>query len=82
MKRIILLSSFAVACVLGACSSAADVTCDVVWQDADENPLGMGTIVYEELDDVDMGVDMCKEDQADEADRPADTQRFVCNCST
>ena len=82
MKRIILLSSFALACVLGACSSAADVTCDIIWSDADDNELGRGTIVYEELDDVDAGVDMCKEDQADEADRPSGTMKYTCNCAT
>lgn len=82
MKRIILSLSFAFACLLGACSSEADVSCDVVWSDADGNELGTGTIVYEALDDAQAGVDMCKEDQVDEPDRPADTAMFTCNCST
>ena len=82
MKRITLLSSFVFALVLGACSGPADVTCDVVWSDADDNELGTGTITYEELDDVDAAVEMCKEDQADEADRPDGTMKFACSCST
>jgi hypothetical protein len=82
MKHIILSSTFLFACLLGACSSEKDVSCEVVWKAADDSELGRGDIVYEALDDLDAGLDMCKEDQMDLDGRPADTASFACNCST
>jgi len=82
MKHIILSSTFLFACLLGACSSEKDVSCEVVWKAQDETELGRGDIVYEALDDVQAGLDMCKEDQMDHADRPVDTSSYACNCST
>lgn len=81
MKRISLALSFALAVCAGACASESDVTCDVVWT-VDDQEVGQTTFVYEALDDVDLGVDMCKEDQAEHEERPAETNGFHCNCST
>lgn len=82
MKRITLLFSFAFACLAGAaCSSEADVTCEVIWSDNDME-VGRATIVYDSLDDVDAGLEMCLEEQADHAERPAAATMHNCNCST
>jgi hypothetical protein len=81
MKRITLFLSFSFACLLGACASEKDVTCEVVWS-ANDQELGRATIVYEGLDDVDAGLDACLEDQADHQSRPMDATMHACNCST
>ncbi|PRQ01137.1 hypothetical protein [Enhygromyxa salina] len=82
MKHIIWSSTFLIACLLGACSSEKDVTCDVTWKAQDDSELGRGEIVYEGLDDVDAGLEMCKEDEMDHEDRPTDSVSFACSCST
>jgi hypothetical protein len=82
MKRIVLSSTFVVACLLGACSNEKDVICDVSWKAQDDTELGTGSIVYEALDDVDAGVEMCKEDQMTLAERPTDAVKFTCDCSS
>ncbi len=82
MKRIVLSSSFVLACVFGAaCSSEADVTCELVWS-ANDAEVGRTTIVYAELDDVDAGVEMCLEEQAEHPDRPAEATMHQCDCET
>ncbi|MCA9681302.1 MAG: hypothetical protein KC457_03835 [Myxococcales bacterium] len=82
LGRITLVFSFALAMVAGACAGEKDVSCEVVWSDAGDMELGRATIVYESLDDVDAGLDMCRDDQTDHPDRPADTVKYACNCST
>lgn len=82
IQRLSLVLSFALAAIAGACSSEKDVSCEVVWSDAADAELGRATIVYESLDDVDAGLDMCRDDQTDHPDRPADTASYTCNCST
>lgn len=82
MKRTVLSAAFLFSCLLGACSSEKDVTCDVMWSASDDTELGSATIVYEGLDDVDMGLEMCQEEQEDHGDRPADTMKYSCDCST
>ena len=83
MKHIILSFTFLAACLIGgACTSERDVTCDVIWSDGNDTELGRATIVYEGLDDVDMGLDMCLEEQADHPDRPTDATAHNCDCST
>jgi hypothetical protein len=82
MQRITLFLSFSFACVLGAVACADDhaVTCDVVWS-ANGMEVGSATIVYDGIDDVDAALEMCLEDQADHADRPAEATMHNCNCS-
>jgi hypothetical protein len=82
MKRIILSSTFLFACLLGACSSEKDVICEVTWSDQADNELGMATITYEALDDVDLGLEMCETDQETLDERPVDTANYYCNCRT
>jgi hypothetical protein len=82
MKHIILSSTFLFACLLGACSSEKDVMCEVVWKAQDDTEISRGDIVYEGLDDVQAGLDSCKEDQMDHEDRPTDAASYTCNCST
>lgn len=82
MKHIILSSTFLFACLLGACSSEKDVSCEITWKAQDDTELGRGDIVYEALDDVQAGLDMCKEDEMDHEERPVDTASYACNCST
>lgn len=81
MKRISLFLSFVFACSLGACASDSSVTCDVVWSD-DNTEVGTATLVYEALDDVDLALEYCKQDQADHEQRPAEAKFHACSCST
>lgn len=82
MKRIVLLSSFAFACVFGvACAEDPSVTCDVTWS-ANDMEVGSTTIAYDGIDNVDTALAMCFEDQADHEDRPADASMYNCDCST
>lgn len=82
MKRIILSSTFLIACLLGACSTEKDVICDVTWSDQSDTEVGVATITYEALDDVDSGLDMCKMDQETHDERPAEAAGYNCNCRT
>lgn len=81
MKRITLFLSFSFACVLGsACADEPAVTCEVVWS-ANDAEVGRATIVYEGIDDVDAGLQLCLEDQVDHEERPAEATMHNCNCS-
>ena len=82
MKRIALTAGFLISCLLGACSTERDVICDVVWSANDDTELGTATIVYESLDDVDVGLSNCEEDQDSHEDRPDAAVKYTCNCQT
>jgi hypothetical protein len=82
MKRIILSSTFLIACLLGACTNERDVMCDVVWTDQAGEEVGTASFDYPALDDADAGVEMCGEDQETDERRPADAVAYQCNCST
>lgn len=81
MKRIVLSSTFLIACLLGACSNEVEVVCDVEWSTADDMQLGTGTIIYQDTSDVDGALEDCKRDQETDDQRPANAAKFTCNCS-
>lgn len=80
MKRILLSSTFAFTCLLGACSGEDVVVCEVVWS-AEDTEIGSGVIEYDG-DDVDAALEACKEDQMTHEERPDMAAQYTCNCST
>ncbi len=82
MKRILLSATFLLSCALGACASEGAVTCDVKWSANDDTELGTATIVYEGLDDVNEGLDLCESDQETHEERPGTAVKYTCDCST
>lgn len=82
MKRIALSATFLISCMLGACSTERDVICDVTWSTDDDTEVGSTSIVYDALDDVNAGLDMCETDQETHEERPTDAVKYMCNCST
>ena len=82
MQRIILSATFLITFALGACSNERDVICDVSWQDADMSEIGTTQLVYDSLDDVNLGLEMCETDQETDDARPTDTVFYSCDCST
>lgn len=81
MRRIALTFALGFGLLLGACATEKDVVCDVIWtQDGAE--VGTATLVYDSLDDVDAGLEMCEVDQGTDDRRPAEANGYTCNCRT